>query len=561
MIITPNSEVIMLKVPLTPDCKNQLKFKYPNQQFEYFRFSEGARSYQNCSYVRKDNVLEVPGNFDELSNFNYCMYQNKDYSGKWFYCFILKHIYVNDNVTRLVIATDYWQTYCFDMSFKISFIEREMLSTQDDVPGANLEPEGLEIGEPIEEASSSVDYMEPVYVIAYSRNPCDDGYQLGSPNEFGSIINNIATGIWYCIGSAKGILEMLKKINDDGHGESVIAVFTIPAISIYGKENLDSYIDLDTSIRFWPWDGFSSSGREITLNSTPTSINGYVPKNKKLLTWPYCYLGFCPSNGSQKIYRYENFNNGTPKFKIRSEINPNPQVYFIPENYKGSSGVNVSESGVVSGYPSIGYHTDFFNNWLAQNNDLINLGLEQNAFNFEFAQGMSALSYGLKTVGALGTIASGDIAGGLMDFAGASIGTVSETYQRKVNYDYGVQETMLQKEKQSMLPNSASMGSSNTTLLAYNYMNDDVFTRYNIKRQFAEKIDEFFSMYGYKTNKLKLPNLDNRSEWNYVKTVGANITGANIPSDDLFALKQMFNDGVTFWHKPENYLDYTKNNV
>lgn len=561
MIITPNSEVIMLKVPLTPDCKNQLKFKYPNQQFEYFRFTEGARAYQNCSYIRKDNVLEVPGNFDELSNFNYCMYQNKDYSGKWYYCFILKHIYVNDNVTRLVIATDYWQTYCFDMSFKISFIEREMLSTADDVPGANLEPEGLEIGEPIEEASSSVDYMEPVYVLAYSRNPCNDGYQIGSPNEFGSIINNVATGIWYCIGSAKGILEMLKTINDDGYGQSVVAVFTIPAISIYGKENLDSYIDLNTSIKFWPWDGFSSAGRDITLNSTPTSINGYTPKNKKLLTYPYCYLGFTPSNGSPKIYRYENFENGTPKFKVRSEINPNPQVYFIPEKFKGSSGVNVSEAGVVSGYPSIGYHTDYFNTWLAQNNDLINLGLEQNAFNFEFQQGMSALSYGLKTVGALGSIATGDIAGGLMDFAGASMGAVTETYARKVNYDYGVQETMLQKEKQSMLPNSASMGSSNTTLLAYDFMNDDVFTRYNIKRQFAEKIDEYFSMYGYKTNKLKLPNLDNRSEWNYVKTVGANITGANIPSDDLFALKQMFNDGVTFWHKPENYLDYTKNNV
>lgn len=561
MIITPNSEVIMLKVPLTPDCKNQLKFRYPNQQFEYFRFSEGARAYQNCSYLRKEGYLEVPGTFDELSQFNYCMYQNSDYSGKWYYCFILKHIYLNDNVTRLVIATDYWQTYCFDMSFKMSFIEREMLSTQDDVPGANLEPEGLEIGEPIEEASTSINYMEPVYVIAYSRNPCDDGFALGSPDEFGSIINNIATGIWYCIGSAKGILTMLKEINDKGFGGSVIAVFTVPAISIYGKENLDSYISLSADIHFWPWDGFSSLGRDITLNSTPTSINGYTPKNKKLLTWPYCYLGFTPSNGSPKIFRYEDFNNGTPKFKVRSEINPNPQVYFIPEDYKGASGVNVSESGVVSGYPAIAYHTDYFNNWLAQNNDLINLGLEQNAFNFEFQQGMSALSYGLKTVGALGSIATGDIAGGLMDFAGASMGAVTETYARKVNYDYGVQETMLQKEKQAMLPNSASMGSSNTTLLAYDFMNDDVFTRYNIKRQFAEKIDEFFSMYGYKTNKLKLPNLDNRSEWNYVKTVGANITGANIPSDDLFALKQMFNDGVTFWHKPENYLDYTKNNV
>lgn len=563
MIITPNSEVIMLKVPLTPDCKNQLKFRYPNQQFEYFRFSEGARPYQNCSYIRKDNLLEVPGNFDELSQFNYCMYQNKDYSGKWYYCFILKHIYVNDNVTRLVIATDYWQTYCFDMSFKMSFIEREMLSTADDVPGANLEPEGLEIGEPIEEASSSVTGMNQVYVIAYARDPVADGYTSGTVAYNGCIINNIANGLWYCICSANQVLGRLRAMNIDGHGNDVITVFTVPAVACYGLPGVTEtqLNDIDSSFEVWILNVFESTGRDLTLNPTPTQINGYTPKNKKLLTYPYCYLGFNPTNGSQKIFRYENFENGTPKFKIRSEVNPNPQVCFIPENYKGSSGVNVSETGIVSGYPSIAWHTDYFNNWLAQNNDLINLGLEQNAFNFEFAQGMSALSYGLKTVGALGNIASGDVAGGVMDFAGASMGVVAETYQRKVNYDYGVQETMLQKEKQALLPNSASLGSTNTTLLGYKFMNDDIMSRYNIKRQFAEKIDEFFSMYGYKTNKLKLPNLDNRSEWNYVKTVGANITGANIPSDDLFALKQMFNDGVTFWHKPENYLDYTKNNV
>ena len=563
MIITPNSEVIMLKVPLTPDCKNQLKFKYPNQQFEYFRFTEGARPYQNCSYIRKDNVLEVPGNFDELSQFNYCMYQNSDYSGKWYYCFILKHIYVNDNVTRLVIATDYWQTYCFDMSFKMSFIEREMLSTADDVPGANLEPEGLEIGEPIEEASTSVTGLNPVYIIAYSRDPVDDGYTPGLHRLNGCVINGIASGLWYCIGSADGCLGELKRINAN-HGDSVITVFTVPAIACYGGmiDVTDEQLNDKTAVYHeWITTTFDSTGRDLTLNSTPSQINGYTPKNKKLLTYPYCYLGFTPSNGSQKIFRYENFANGTPRFKIRSELNPNPSVYFIPEDYKGASGVNVSESAVVTGYPTIAWHTDYFNTWLAQNNDLINLGLDQNAFNFEFAQGMSALSYGLKTAGALGTIASGDVAGGLMDFAGASMGVLADTYQRKVNYDYGVQETMLQKEKQAMLPNSATLGSTNTTLLSFDYMNDDVFTRYNIKRQFAEKIDEFFSMYGYKTNKLKLPNLDNRSEWNYVKTVGANITGANIPSDDLFALKQMFNDGVTFWHKPENYLDYTKNNV
>lgn len=566
MIITPNSEVIMLKVPLTPDCKNQLKFKYPNQQFEYFRFTEGARAYQNCSYIRKDNVLEVPGNFDELSNYNYCMYQNSDYSGKWYYCFILKHIYVNDNVTRLVIATDYWQTYCFDMSFKMSFIEREMLSTQDDVPGANLEPEGLEIGEPIEEASSSVTGLNEVYVIAFSRDPSEyqEIWAQTPTGEYGCMINKFASGLWYCLCSASACRTYLKLINSSsiGLGSSVVAVFTVPALACYGIGELtETELNTpDSGFNWWITGDASSTGRELTLNSTPTSINGYTPKNKKLLTYPYCYLGFTPSNGTQKIFRYENFASGTPKFKIRSEINPNPNVYFIPENYKGSSGVNVSESAVLTGYPSMSYYTDYFNSWIAQNNDLINLGLEKNEFAYDINNIRNAASF----ISGLGNVATTSAASaGLGALAAVDLGvqTITNMKENKFNHETYIKETMLQKEKQALLPNSVSMGSTNTTLLSYGYMNDDVFTRYNIKRQFAEKIDDYFSMYGYATNKLKLPNLDNRSEWNYVKTAGANITGANIPSDDLFALKQMFNDGVTFWHKPENYLDYTKNNV
>ena len=120
---------------------------------------------------------------------------------------------------------------------------------------------------------------------------------------------------------------------------------------------------------------------------------------------------------------------------------------------------------------------------------------------------------------------------------------------------------MAQVEAQSLLPNSASQGSTNTTLLGYGLFNDDIFCRYSIRAEYAKRIDDYFSMYGYATNEVKLPNLDNRSNWNYVKTLGANITGSNIPADDLANIKNMFNNGVTFWHKPEHYLDYTQSNT
>lgn len=41
--------------------------------------------------------------------------------------------------------------------------------------------------------------------------------------------------------------------------------------------------------------------------SKPTTINSYTPRNKKLLTYPYCYLVLTNNNGISNILHYEKF--------------------------------------------------------------------------------------------------------------------------------------------------------------------------------------------------------------------------------------------------------------
>ena len=118
---------------------------------------------------------------------------------------------------------------------------------------------------------------------------------------------------------------------------------------------------------------------------------------------------------------------------------------------------------------------------------------------------------------------------------------------------------MAEMEAHQQLPNQANFGSSNTTLLGYNLFDKNIFTRYTIKKQFAKRIDDFFTMYGYSTKELKKPNLYNRKYWNYIKLVGANIIG-DIPEIDLLSIKELFNNGITLWHSPESFLDYSLNN-
>lgn len=151
-------------------------------------------------------------------------------------------------------------------------------------------------------------------------------------------------------------------------------------------------------------ENFSELPITQTLLSRSSSLDGYTPRNKKLLQYPYLYLGFNPQNGTKKIYRYEDFTNGTPIFKIISEINPNPTVQFIPQNYRGANGDSLSDNASLNGYPTISFKTDTFNVWLAQNSEILSIQKEQEQFNYE----MNAYTGGFDMIKDMGSMLSGN---------------------------------------------------------------------------------------------------------------------------------------------------------
>lgn len=418
--------------------------------------------------------------------------------------------------------------------------------------GNNLISEGLETGEFKINASAELDGLNPVYIVAYGRNPKDDGLTQQTPSAQGMIINGVASGLFYCVCNNATIQGLLDTINRAGYGESIVAVFSIPALALVGFNGwtLSDLISSDALI-YWIVNDFKANPLNLNLVSLPSSLDGYTPRNQKLRTYPYIYLGFNPINGSEKVYRYEDFENNTPSFKIISEVNPNPTICFIPQNYRGKTNNNVNDMATMNGYPQIAWITDFFNNWIAQNGDIVKIQMEQEKYNYtidatkkgiDMASNLANNTLSLNVVGALG-----DTAKDSLDLA-----------QMDKNHEFYIRNQMAQIEKQEMLPNSAHLGTS-ATLLGYDLINDGIFTRFTIKRQFAERIDKYFDMYGYLTNKVKVPNTNNRPNWNYVKTIGVNITG-NIPQVDLQTIKDIFDNGVTLWHNPSTFLDYSQNN-
>ena len=132
-MISPQTDIRIIKSPLTLSNKHQLTFTDVDTQEEYF-LSLPYKEDEQASYQRKDGVIRFNKHIDEIIGFNYCMYKNENYSDKWFYAFITGMRYVNDGMTEISIATDVFQSWQFDVIYKNSFVEREIVPKNQDLP-------------------------------------------------------------------------------------------------------------------------------------------------------------------------------------------------------------------------------------------------------------------------------------------------------------------------------------------------------------------------------------------------------------------------------------------
>jgi hypothetical protein len=184
------------------------------------------------------------------------------------------------------------------------------------------------------------------------------------------------------------------------------------------------------------------------------------------------------------------------------------------------------------------------------NFDYYKLWLDKNIFNIT----TGALESGIESIaGALQMGAgafSGDV-GGITSGGVRSLGIYG--------YGYNLMKEMYNKRK---IPPVTISQSTNAEIYASGRINSLGFKFYQfcVKKEYAIIIDDFFSKFGYKTMKNKIPNITGRSNWNYVKTVEACVDSETVPEKYINEFKQMLNRGITFWHNPLYFMDYSQNN-
>lgn len=511
MTITPQGQLYLCKTPLENDYKNQLTFSNANAQLSYFN-SVIQKTFDNYTYIKKDNVVQVGANIDEIIDCNYLFYKNTGFTNKYYFCFITNMEYVNENCTRITFETDCYQTWLFQIQYKRSFVEREHVN--DDTIGLHTVPENLETGEYIVNSRDYYDGLDNLkYVIQCTEwSTTDENKPLAT--NFGGVY--MAGGAYVC-STINEVVNILQAFAGRGKSDAVYNLYMIPASMITNTSQSLQY------------SGQNSPNTDTKTITKVNTINGYTPINKKLLTFPFNYMLISNNNGSSNILHYERFSGNTCNFTIKGVPTVGGSIKIIPTNYDNN--LNSEEEGLIAGkLPTLNWSDDEYTNWLTQNSVNIALGIA---------------SSGLTIVGGIGMMATG---GGAVAGAGAVVsGAMSIANELGAVYQHSLQ------------PNSAKGNVNGGDINVCDHKNGFYFYKMSIKEEYARIIDNYFSMFGYKINRVKVPNITGRSNWNYVKTINCNFDG-DIPQTDLNIIKAMFNNGVTLWHNPSTIYNYSNSN-
>lgn len=523
MYIEPNSNIkIYHNVPLDNTYNHTLYFSNVTRQNEYFhgntdilKFNLTSQSYQRVVKGK----MRVAVKADNLYNCNYLAFQNSSFGVKWFYAFITSVEYINNETSEITFEIDSLQTYMFDINVRECFVEREHSVT--DIIGENIQAEPVALGEyVISDYEAITEGTRDMLVLIMIT--ADEGA--------GTLYDGIYGGCDLWAYNSTDTENITSKLNEYiQRPDQIVSVYMSPSNLIEGVETGGKKLTF----------GSNSVVRHVTFNSVTEDSQDFQEytadkvQNNKLYTYPYNFVRIDNASGQSLNLRYEFFDNLTPVLEISGSFLMPVKLVARPCSYKGLPGYtelggytpSTSECITLESYPMCSWNVDSYKAWVAQNSVPVALNTIAGVTNSAIAS-----QYSAHPSASLASSVIGQVAGVVSNFYTASI--VADQCRGSVsNGNVNVSRNM-----QAFFKN-----------------------RCHVTADYARVIDNFFSMYGYATNRVKQPNISSRPHWNYIKTVGCVIQG-NAPADDIKKICSIYDKGITFWKTASEVGNYTLNN-
>lgn len=537
-MVAPQGVVYLGTVPWTADYKHVYYDAMGNASSIISSFCR--LSTDGYTYLRESTDIRVPYNADDIYGINYCVYMNNN---KWFFAFVNTITYVNNNTSLLHLEEDVWQTWGANIDWHACFVAREHVNS--DGIGEHLINEPAFPFEVTTTEQSFIDFStDSVIIIMTNAVPhINDGTSMFIAQSEDNIDGSDAVsgsgryaGLYqgakpYAFTNPATAGHFLDNLNKAGAAESVCAVFMFP----------EDYLD------------FNDASHEVTSFNAPKKSqrryiapkvcgNGYIPRNNKLLTFPYSYTVIRGMNGTELTVQYEKNRNVNDGFQIDIEqvvpFDPTSSAFVSIPLYDGAADGTTAINGeyliAVNCAPQVSWVYGAYQNWLAQNKPLLD---ERNAERVLIGMGGAAAA-GLGLV-ALALATGGIGAMAVLGAVGAMGGSIGSAI-------LGEQRQLAEMKSQEKIPNHVMAASTDNNMFAINHEGFIIRSK-SLMEDYARSLDDFFDQFGYEVDRLKVPNRTGRPSWNFVKTVSANV-GGNIPADRLAVINTTLDGGVTFWH-------------
>ena len=306
--------------------------------------------------------------------------------------------------------------------------------------------------------------------------------------------------------------------------------------------------------------------------------------------YPYTLIELPDMKGNTATLKPQNFDSKQLSFDVMSSISTQPKTAIYPHGYLGNTTGSIKDftGGIINNnicdVPIVDDYTASYmqanRNSIATTNkytmDNAGRGVYQNKENNRLNNAIIDRQQKYTETDAKAGMLSSALNLNLGGVLSSGYNAIKEYDMREgqrasmnLNNDFANQNLMINAEQQIGLtqakindinnipPTVSNLG--NNTMFDTGWKNMHFYVMIKtIRDEYKEQLTNYFKMFGYKVNKLEIPNLKSRENYNYIKTIDANIVG-NIPSNDLSAIKGIFDRGVTIWHG--DYVgDYSKAN-
>ena len=529
MYIAPNSDIKILSgVPLDNTYEHTLAWEQTpsarTTQANYF-LTKVKYSFTDQYYQRvKRGWLRIQCNPDNLWDCNYLMFRNTSFGDKWFYAVILSIEYINNETAQINYEIDVMQTWLrgalLDYNPEACYVERQHTAT-DNFYEHLVPEEGMGDNEYVVDQVVEYDMTDTEICIVSSEYWNGTSWQPAD----GKFIHHVfgAVHVVFFPTTNTGIndaITHIQKYIEDGKEQSIVSIQMIPT-------------------------AFTTQPHSATISTLSPPIQGqtlggvgsnFVPRNKKLYTYPFNKIRVNNQSGTVKDYKWELFSSSNRGyFYVEGTYMWQGGAVTYPSNYRGIFR-NMEDAVMFDKFPVCAWSGDAYKAWWAQNSaQLFSSGISSIAGNFI----SMALPYGRGANMYMPTermIATGQL--GVVSTLGSVLASM-QAAKHQPSHAYGDTQTA------QLLPKIGQL--------------KFVYTRESYRPEILRIYDAYFNKFGYAVKLITAPAYLNRERWTYVKTIGCNIQ-TKINNEDSDKICSIYNNGITFWRNASDIGNYELSN-